>query len=461
MNATHSILGPILIPRAYGKLDFNHDGAIAWDERGTITHVGPAQSMPNSLASSQRAKGIILPPFLDNHIHIPQHPIRGQFMKDVPPAPEGGRLLAGLNKNVFPAEGRCASSEITKQVVEQFLQDTLAKGVVGGAAYMTVHAEATRIALRMLPETWHVGLVMMNMNCPEYLRTDEANFERDVRSLAEEFGRRFIVTDRFAVAVDSPLRQRGVKLAKELGLRMQTHLDEQLREKHFVEKQLYHRTYTSVYEDDGLLDCDPILAHCIWMSPVEYTIVSWRPGACIAHCPTSNTLLGSGIMPLDRLYENGIDYAICTDVGASPTTSMLCEMAQFLKVHATRSPHATPSEAVYRSTLGAARMLEIANTVGSLEVGKPATFIEVEAAELTQNASVDDAVFALLSTSRRELDDFAHRPACRKSLDALARHGLDIGPELDCLSDEIARTQRQLDHKVQRVTVKGKAVFER
>ena len=67
---------------------------------------------------------------------------------------------------------------------------------------------------------------------------------------------------------------------------------------------------------------------------------------------------------------------------------------------------------------------------------------------------------APMSTSRRELDEFAHGRACRKSLDALVKHGLDIGPELDCLSDEIARTQRQLDHKVQRVTVKGKAVFE-
>jgi guanine deaminase len=384
-------------------------------------------------------------------------------MKDVPAAPEGGRLIAGLNKNVFPAEGRCSDSETTRAIVEQFLQDTLAKGVAGGAAYMTVHTEATRIALRMLPQTWHVGLVMMNMNCPAYLRTDEANFERDVRSLAEEFGRRFIVTDRFAVTVDSPLRRRGVKLAKELGLRMQTHLNEQIAEKRFVEKTLYPDagTYTDVYDRDGLLDCDPILAHCVHMSPGEFQCVSWHPGACIAHCPTSNTLLGSGVMPLERLYENGIDYAICTDVGASPTTSMLCEMAQYLKVHATRCDRATPGEALYRSTLASARMLGLADSVGSLEVGKPATFIEVEARDLPADASVDDAIFALLNSSRRDLEEFAHRPVCRQSLDALAAHGLDIGPELDCLSDEIASTQRQLDHKVQRVTIGGKVQFER
>jgi guanine deaminase len=464
------IFGPLLLPRAYGKVDFIQDGALAWNEHGKLTYVGSAERAPQSLdfdelsrvASSRKSDGVILPPFLDNHIHIPQHPIRGQFMKDVPPAPQGGRLLAGLNTNVFPAEGRCSSTQIAQQVVEDFLHDTLAKGVVGGAAYMTVHTEAARIALRTLPQTWHVGLVMMNMNCPDYLRTDEAHFERDVRSLAEEFGRRFILTDRFAVAVDSPLRQRAVKLAKELGLRMQTHLNEQQREKAFVETKLYPgRTYTGVYEDDGLLDCDPILAHCIHMSMGEFQCVSWHPGACVAHCPTSNTLLGSGVMPLDRLYENGIDYAICTDVGASPTTSMLCEMAQFLKVHATRNKHATPREALYRATLGPARMLGVADTVGALEVGEPATFIEVDAGVLPREASVDDAVCALIGASQRELDDFANRPACRRSLDALIARGLDIGPELDCLAEEIDRTQHHLDDKVQRVIVAGKVQYDR
>jgi hypothetical protein len=116
---------------------------------------------------------------------------------------------------------------------------------------------------------------------------------------------------------------------------------------------------------------------------------------------------------------------------------------------------------VYRSTLGPARMLGIQNLLGSLEVGKPASFIEVAIEDLPSNATLDDAIFALLNTSRRELEEFADRPACRQSLDALVHHGLDIGPQLDCLSDEIARTQRQLDHKVQRVTVAGKCVFDR
>src|SRR5205814_9889089 len=151
------------------------------------------------------------------HIHIPQHPIRGDFLKDVEPNAPEGALLAGLNKNVFPTEAKCADRAYTERVIRGFLDDTLSKGVVGGAAYMTVHTRATELALEILPPTWQVGLVLMNQE-PAYLRTDEANLERDIRHLAERFGRRFIVTDRFAIAVDSQLRQTAARLAKELGL---------------------------------------------------------------------------------------------------------------------------------------------------------------------------------------------------------------------------------------------------
>ena len=100
-------------------------------------------------------------------------------------------------------------------------------------------------------------------------------------------------------------------------------------------------SYTDVYRRDGLLDCEPILAHCIQMRPEEFEMVA-ASASSIAHCPVSNTLLGSGVMPLDMVRAAGIPYSLCTDVGASPTTSLFCEMAQFLKVHAASSAAATP-----------------------------------------------------------------------------------------------------------------------
>jgi guanine deaminase len=453
------IRAPILNPRADGSLEFLRDGVIHADFTGRIAFVGEWEELAACLgpaAQVTRIDNLICPPLLDDHIHIPQHPIRGKFMDGIATNPDGGRLLAGLMRNVFPAEAKCRDREYTQRVVNEFLQGTLSKGVVGGAAYMTVHAEATEIALEMLPQTWSVGLVLMNQQ-PEYLRTDEANLERDIRRLAEKFGRRFIVTDRFAIAVNSPLRQRAAKLAKELGLRMQTHLNEQRAEKRRVEQELYRdaSSYTDVYRRDGLLEREAILAHCIHMREEEWKMVR-DAGAVVAHCPTSNTLLGSGVMNLDELVSHGIDYAICTDVGASPTPSMLCEMAQFLKVHAGRSARATPSEALFRSTLAPAKMLNI-DDLGTFEVGKPLSFIEIACEPATLGSESADEVIlkGILEMSNEQLR--AHKAA----LDQLQAEGLDLGPQLGEVTRDVQSTQRTLDNKVRRVVMNGATVYRR
>ena len=444
MNA---LRGTILNPRPGGTVDLIGDGLLCWDHTG-ITYVGPDDGRP-----SEPARGLILPPLLDCHIHVPQWPIRGHFCDGVGHC-EGGRLLEGLNRNVFPTEAKCAKPDHAAAVVEQFRRDTLANGTVGGAAYMTVHAGATTAALSGLGDLWHVGLVLMNQNCPEYLRTDEPHLDRDINALAERFGQRLIVTDRFAVAVTSPLRRRAVAAAVRHGLRMQTHLNEQPAEKAFVERTLYPdaASYTDVYAGDGLLDRNPILAHCIHMRPDEWDAIAGR--AAVAHCPVSNALLGSGIMPLDEVIDRGIPYAICTDVGASPTTSLLAEMATFLRVHAGRSRRATPTEALYRTTLAAAELLGVADRIGTLAVGRPASFIEVEPSGVI-GSTVDDVIAnALLGVVPADAETAT-------ALVALAAGGLESADELEALSGVVRRSADRTSGRVRRVTLDGLLAFER
>jgi guanine deaminase len=432
-----SIRGPILIPRSDRTVEWIVDGEIVWDGAGIIRAIGPVGDPVSG--SSNRSRGVILPPFLDCHTHIPQWPIRGRFCDGVDGCPEGGRLLAGLNRNVFPTEGKCDQPDHVRDVVDSFAADTLSHGVVGGAAFMTVHAAATDAALSRLSPLWHVGLVLMNMNCPAYLRTDEVNLERDVTRLAEAHGQRLIVTDRFAVAVDSPLRRRAVRLAERFDLRMQTHLNEQVPEKDFVERVLYpgRGTYTDVYDTDGLLDRRAILAHCIQMSEAEFDLVAKR-GAVIAHCPTSNAVLDSGVMPLDLVLDRGIPYAICTDVGASPTTSILAEMAVFLMAHAGRSSRATAVEALYRTTLGAAELLGVSDRVGDLSVGKPATFIEADAGGAGGGGAEAVIRSRLLNLS-----------------------GVDNNQTLTQIAASVPDAASRLESAVKRVTVGGVAAFSR
>lgn len=458
MTNAKLLRGPLLNPLAPGRVQFVPDGLLECDASGRIAFAGEAARHPGA-ASAARSLGVMMPPFLDNHIHIPQHPIRGRFTEGIDANPPEGRLLAGLYRNVFPAEGRCERPSVAKQVVEDFLADTLSQGVVGGAAYMTVHTRATEVALEKLPDSWHVGLVLMNDWCPEYLRTDEASLEQDVERLVKRFGRRVIVTDRFAAAVTSPLRQRGVALAKRFGLRMQTHLAEQIKEKAFVES-LYPDAahYTDVYARDGLLDCGTILAHCIRMSDAEFDMIC-QHAANIAHCPTSNVLLGSGIMPLDAVVDRGIPYAICTDVGASPTTSILCELVQFLRMHAGRSLLATPQEGLYRVTLGAARMLGLEQELGSFEVGKPFSLVEVACDRSLSGLSADEAILALLEMTPADLAAWAE--SNREPLNELQASGLDQGPALARLTEAVRETVERLNTKVLRVIVAGQELFYR
>jgi guanine deaminase len=393
------IRGPLLVVDGDGVVTFHHDGALAADAAGVLKFVGPSQALQNQLPTGtavEESRGIMLPPLVDIHTHIPQHPIRGRFVEGINcDAPEG-KLLAGLKRNVFPAEARCVDPQYTQSVVRQFLADTLSHGVFGGVAYMTPSAAATELALSELPSSWSVGLVLMNQNCPADLRSDEKTLEQDVHRLATRFGKRLIMTDRFAVAVNSPLRRRGAALAERYGLRTQTHLNEQVGEKRFVEQTLYPNaaSYTDVYLQDGLLDHQCIVAHCIHMTRPEWEIVADH-GATIAHCPTSNLLLGSGVMPLDEVIDREIPYALGTDVGASPTVSMLAEMKRFLTVHENKSSHATPAEALYRATTAAAKLAGLSDQCGVLAVGRPMSFIEV-AVNVPPEANADAAILSLL-----------------------------------------------------------------
>lgn len=453
-----ALRGPILNPLPDRTIDYIPDGVLAADDLGRISFVGPHAEFVNAhgeAAAIETITGLILPPMLDLHTHVPQHPIRGHFCEGVDDHAPEGRLLAGLNRNVFPKEVRFEDLEYARRVVDAFAADTLSNGVVGGSVFLTVHAEAAFDALHRLSPLWHGGLVLMDQNCPEDLRSG-LYVQPDLRNLAESLGKRLVVTDRFAVATTAPLRQYGAAIAREFDLMTQTHLNEQLTEKDFVEKTLYPdaESYTHVYLRDGLLDTRPILAHCIHMTDPEWSILQSRR-AVVAHCPTSNALLGSGIMKLDEVVGRSIDYAICTDVGASPSTSLLTEMAMFLLVHRGRHTHATACEALWRTTLGPARVLGVDSQVGTFKIGSVLSYVVAETFVPPSATSAEDVIRQSLlglsdlspQTTAADLDDLASGTPARATVQRLEQ--------------DAATLANRLEGRVRRVVVNAETLLDR
>jgi hypothetical protein len=161
-------------------------------------------------------------------------------------------------------------------------------------------------------------------------------------------------------------------------------------------------------------------------------------------------------MDLDEVKRRGIPYAICTDVGASPTTSILCEMAEFLAVHAHRSSAATGEEALYRATLAPAQILGLDGEMGSFEVGKGLSFVEIEPAGEIVEASAEEVI-------RNHLLELpmAGWPAYEDLLIGLGKKGLSSPRDMDTLAGEFGRTVDRLRNKVRRVVMNGEEVYRR
>jgi guanine deaminase len=170
----------------------------------------------------------------------------------------------------------------------------------------------------------------------------------------------------------------AAELASRFNAYLQTHLAENKEE---IEKvhHLYMgaRDYTHVYEKCGLLTPKTVLGHCIHLNPREIEAIAVAQ-ATVAHCPTSNLFLGSGLIKLDQLLKAGIAVGLGSDVAAGPELNMWQVMRAAVEVQKARTAYEAnlrplrPAEALYLATVGGARALGKAEAIGTLDAGKEA-----------------------------------------------------------------------------------------
>ncbi len=371
-------------PGDAGSYRYLADGLLTIAD-GRIVAVGPAAELlprlPPGLAVDHYPECLVLPGFIDLHIHFPQTQVIASY---------GTQLLDWLERYTFPAEQRFADPVHAAAVARFFLDELLRNGTTTAVAYGSVHPQSVH-ALFTEAEARGVGLiagkVMMDRNAPAaLLDTAEQSYD-DSRALIERWhgrGRqRYAVTPRFAItSTEAQLEAAGALLREHPGTYLQTHLSEN-RDEIAAVQQLFPNDpdYTAVYERFGLLGPRTLLGHCIHLSDAEAGRLA-ASGAVAVFCPTSNLFVGSGLFDRARLAARGVRIGLATDVGGGTSYSMLRTAAEGYKVLQLQGQNLAALQAFDLMTRGNAAALGLDAEIGMLEPGRFADLAVLDARAL-------------------------------------------------------------------------------
>ena len=398
---------PALVP-ADQAVRYWHDGMVLIED-GLITAVADAADLrthvPLGISIEEHGDRLILPGFIDPHIHYPQTQVIASY---------GAQLIEWLNKYTFPAEAAYGDPAFAAVQARFFVNEMLRNGTTTASVYCTVHpgsaeaffAESERRNTRMI-----AGKSMMDRNAPAELCDDPEQSYRDSAALAERWHQRgrqlYAITPRFAItSSEAQLAAAGALLQAFPDAYLQTHLAENHDEIAAVRRLFPHdESYTAVYRRHGLLGERSLLGHCIHLDDDEVRSLAETRSVAV-FCPTSNLFLGSGLFNEARLRAAGVRIGIATDVGGGTSYSMLRTAAEAYKILQLQRQSWPALAAFHAITRGNASILGLDQTIGSIAPGFEADLVVL---------------------------DPAATPAMRHRLDAI-RHDL---PELDRLAEEL------------------------
>ena len=314
---------------------------------------------------------LVLPGFIDTHVHSPQIDVIASY---------GSELLDWLTTHTFPAEARHADAAHAEAAAAHFLDALLAHGTTSAVVFPTVHAasvDALFAAAEARGMRVIAGKVLMDRNAPADLVDDVATAEREMEALIARWHGRarlaYAVTVRFApTSSREQLALAGRLCRADPSLYLQTHVAENRAEVRWVHELFPEaRSYLDVYAAVGLLHARSVFAHGIWLDEADRAAIA-AAGAQIAHSPSSNLFLGSGLFGWRAAEAAGIHVSLASDVGGGTSLSMLRNMADAYKIQALAGERLTAWKALHAATRGAAEALGLEREIGSLEPGRVA-----------------------------------------------------------------------------------------
>jgi len=349
---------------------------------GRIVAVGPTAELtarvPAATPVEHHADALIMPGFIDPHIHFPQTQVIASY---------GAQLLEWLEKYTFVEEQKFADPAHAARNAEFFLDELFRNGTTTACAYCTAHpvsADALFAAAHRRNAGMIAGNAIMNRNAPPGLLAPAPTAIPDSRDLIRRWhgtGRqRYAVTPRFAItSTDEQLAAMGALLKEFPTVLMQTHLDENHNEIATV-KRLFPNdaSYTAVYARFGLLGPRSLMGHCIHLDDSEVALLRDTRSVAV-FCPTSNLFIGSGLFDYARLAAAGVRIALATDVGGGTSYSMLRTAAEAYKVMQLQGQNLPALAAFDLMTRGNAATLGLETEIGSIVPGAFADLVVLDA----------------------------------------------------------------------------------
>lgn len=337
MDNTFAVKGNIIWSESLEDMKTKENGFLVV-ENGKVA--GVFDTLPekySSLPLIDAGNDLVVPGLSDIHVHAPQFAFRGTNM-DL-------ELMDWLNTYTFPEESKFADSSYADKVYSMFVSTLRKSATTRVVAFASRHREATLSLMEKLEESGlsgFVGKVNMDRNAPDSLREEsaETSSAETVKWLEEARENGFenikpIITPRFVPSCTDELMEKLSAIRKEWDLPVQSHLSENMGEVSFVkELEPWSAFYGDVYEHFGLFGGENgkcIMAHCVLCGEEEIALMK-KNGVYIAHSPESNENLKSGIAPIRRYLEEGMNVGLASDIAGGTTESIFDALVDAVQV---------------------------------------------------------------------------------------------------------------------------------
>lgn len=323
---------------------------------------------------------LIIPGMVDLHIHAPQYAFRGMCM-DL-------ELMDWLNQYTFPEEEKYTNLDYAQKAYSIFTKALKKSATTRACIFATRHREATVLLMELMEKTGLVSYVgKVNMD----REASEALVEESVESSAyQTFGwinsvhNKFqntkpILTPRFIPCCTDELMEELKQIQMTYGIPVQSHLSESPGEIEFVKflrpnNEFYGDAYNDYdlfgKNDDINTDVKTVMAHCVWSTDKEVDLMK-KNGVFVAHCPSSNMNLSSGIAPIRKYLDLDLKIGLGSDVAGGQSESIFRAITDSIQVSKMYWRHVNQdykpiifSEAFFLATKGGG---EFFGKVGSFE----------------------------------------------------------------------------------------------